>query len=233
MELAVAIAVIALLASMLIPAVQKARQKSWRITCLGHMMMLGTGYRIWAADHGDLGPAQAPKTNGGWSELLTNSNAGQYCWKYYAGLKENLGESPQVVVCPSDERKPAANFNAAFKDNSTVSYFVGVGANDVYPQAIAAGDRNLGRGTVPDPKYGYSPTNGSGNDVIIFTNTPVCWSLKMHSHGDPIGAGNILLGDGSGQQMSSASFRENWLKNAQTGTNCSGTNQGGIRLVFP
>jgi hypothetical protein len=55
----------------------------------------------------------------------------------------------------------------------------------------------------------------------------------MHSHGDPAGAGNILLGDGSGQQVTSSTFRSQWLLNAGTGTNFSGTNQPGFRLIFP
>lgn len=113
---------------------------------------------------------------------------------------------------------------------------MGVNANDVYPQSIAGGDRNLGPGTVPDPDYGYSPKNGKGNDVTIPITGPVSWSLKMHSGGNPPGSGNILLGDGSGQQMSSASFNRDWLRNAQ-GTNNWPAGRvpatPSIRLVFP
>jgi hypothetical protein len=58
----------------------------------------------------------------------------------------------------------------------------------------------------------------------------------MHSVGNSSGAGNILLGDGSGQQISSADFNKHWLPNA------AGTNNWpaghipatpSIRLVFP
>jgi len=242
-ELAVVIVAIIALTAIIVPVVQDARYKSGRICCSCNMKELGTAYRIWASDHGGLVPSQQTVSNGGWRELLTNSNAGRYCWTNYAILREDLGEAPACVVCPADERERAANFivkgatndigNAAFKDNTTVSYFVGVTANDTYPQSIAGGDRNLGPGVVPDPNYGYSPTNGNGNDVVIPISGPVCWSLKMHSHGNPAGAGSILLGDGSSQQTSSASFIQNWLKDAETGTNSSRTNQAGIRLVFP
>jgi hypothetical protein len=158
-------------------------------------------------------------------------------------MRNELGDSPQMVICPADERRPAANFivkgatndtgNAAFKDNSTVSYFVGVTANYIYPQSIQGGDRNLGPGVIPDPNYGYSPTNGNGNDVLIPTNGTVSWSLKMHSDGNPAGIANLLLGDGSVQQVSAASIMRNWLPNADTGTNVTGTNTAVIRLVFP
>lgn len=210
---------------------RSARQEAWGITCLNNLKEIGTGERLWANDHGDRTPFQASITNGGWSGLLTKSNAGLYCWKYYANTANVLGQSPSFVVCPADERKPAATFNNNF-DNTHVSYFAGVTANDFYPQSIAGGDRNLGPGLVPDADFGYSPANGQGNDVVIYTNTPVSWSLKMHSQG-AAGFGHILLGDGSSQQMSSANFRQRWLINAQTETNSFGTNQFGIRLVFP
>jgi len=123
--------------------------------------------------------------------------------------------------------------NAAFKDNTIVSYFVGVDSSDIYPQGLLGGDRNLGPGPVPDPNYGFSPTNGQGNDVMIDTHSSTAWSLRMHSYGNRAGAGNILLGDGSAQQVSSAAFASQWLINASTGTNFSGTNQDRIRLIFP
>ena len=225
MELAVVIVVVVLLAIMLFPALKREQEKSWRIRCLSNTKLMGAAYRLWAGDHGDHLPSPVSMTNGGWRELLSNSNAGQYCWTNFAIMRKELGESPAIVICPADERQPARSFTNGF-DNTHVSYFVGVDANDVYPQALLGGDRNLGPGLVPGRDYGYSPANGKGNDVFINTNSPVCWSLKMHSPGNPIGGGNILLGDGSGQQMSSASLRLNWLRNAQTGTN-------GIRLVFP
>ncbi len=243
MELAVVIAILVVLAALLYPNLQKASRTSDRLWCNNYMKQIGISYRLWANDHHDLWPSQASVSNGGWSELLTKTNAGQYCWTNYAILREELGESTRIVACPADERKPASNFivkgatndtgNAAFKDNTTLSYFVGVNASDLYPQALLSGDRNLGPGLIPDPNYGYSPTNGQGNDVTLYPNSPVSWSLKMHSAGNPAGAANILLGDGSAQQVTSASLRSVWMANASTGTYFSGTNQLGFRLIFP
>ena len=106
----------------------------------------------------------------------------------------------------------------------------------MYPQSIAGGDRNLGPGSVPDRDYGYSPKNGKGNDVAVPIAGPVSWSLKMHSAGNAAGAGNILLGDGSGQQTSTASFNQIWLRNAAPTTNWPAGHlpaTPSIRLVFP
>jgi type II secretory pathway pseudopilin PulG len=208
---------------------------SSRISCINNLKEIGTGYRLWAGDNGDLVPAQQTVISNGWGDFLTNANQGSNCWMNYAIMANDLGQYPKVVVCPMDERQAALSFTNGF-GNTNVSYFVGVNANDIYPQSIAGGDRNLGPGTVPDPDYGYSPKSGKGNDVTIPINGSVSWSLKMHSAGNTAGSGNILLGDGSGQQTSSASFNQNWLRYAQ------GTNNWpdgrvpavpSIRLVFP
>jgi type II secretory pathway pseudopilin PulG len=235
-EVCVVIALLAVLASMLLPATSRSSQhRAQRISCLNNLKEIGTAYRLWAGDNGDLVPSQQTVASNGWWDFLTNGNQGARCWMNYAIMQNELGQSPKLVVCPADERQPALAFTNGF-DNTHVSYFVGVNANDTYPQSMLGGDRNLGPGTVPDPGYGFSPKDGKGNDVIIPISGPVCWSLKMHSAGNPAGGGNILLGDGSGQQMSSASFNQNWLRNA------AGTNNWpaghvpatpSIRLVFP
>jgi len=209
--------------------------KAQRISCLNNLKEIGTGYRLWAGDNGDLVPAQQTVRSNGWADFLTNANQGAICWTNYAIMQNELGQSPKLVMCPSDERQAALTFTNDF-DNTHVSYFVGVNANDVYPQSIAGGDRNLGPGTVPDPDYGYSPKSGRGNDVTVPITGPVSWSLKIHSGGNPPGSGNILLGDGSGQQVSSASFNQNWLRNAEGTNNWPAGHipaKPSIRLVFP
>jgi hypothetical protein len=60
--------------------------------------------------------------------------------------------------------------------------------------------------------------------------------VKMHSANFGAGAGNILLGDGGGQQTTSAGFRTNWLINAQSPAIWPAghiPSSPSIRLVFP
>jgi hypothetical protein len=124
--------------------------------------------------------------------------------------------------------------------NTNISYFAGIGANDSYPQSILGGDRNLGPGLVGRKDFGYSPQNGMGNDVTLSTNpavSPICWSLKMHSQGNSVGAGNLLLGDGSVQQVTSSRLRTEcqafagaaFVKGTTTNAPISST----FRLLFP
>ncbi len=158
---------------------------------------------------------------------------------------------------------PGTNFasvNVGTFDNTNVSYFVGAGADATMPQSILGGDRNLGLGI--DSAYGISGTSAvpggrSGADAIVNTNgtwvyaaisggggvvhrgQAVAWSARMHSADNPSGAGNILLGDGSAQQCTSAGLRLNWLRNAvdlgnfATNDHLHSTNRGDIRLLFP
>jgi len=232
-ELVVILIVLVLVAGVFMLRPQSGpRQKGKRIMCVNNLKQIGTAYRIWENDNGDKLPASISMTNGGWNEFLARTNAGAYCWAYYSFISNEFGQA-RILTCPADERRPATD-SEVIKDNSHLSYFVGVGAMDTKPQSILGGDRNLGPGTVPDPDYGYSPANGMGNDVLI--KGPVCWSLKMHSAGNIAGAGNIMLGDGSAQQCTSAGFRQNWQPSAGATTNWPAghvPSSPSFRVIFP
>jgi type II secretory pathway pseudopilin PulG len=238
-EVIVMIVIIALLALFYLPNFASRRpQRSIRINCMNNLKQIGIAYRIWANDNGDLWPSQQTISNGGWADLLTNANQGPSCWTNYAIMQNELGQSPKLVVCPCEERQPASSFTNQF-NNLNVSYFVGVSANDLNPQAFAAGDRNLGPGLISSNDFGYSPKSGKGNDVAIPITSakgPVSWSLKIHSDGNTNGAGDILLGDGSGQMVSTATLNQTWLRNADPTTNWPAGHipaTPSIRLVFP
>ncbi len=200
-------------------AVPAQRAKSARMRCADNLKDLGTAYRLWGNDNGDRYPAAAPVTQGGWSDYLTRPDAAAFAWTNYIILEAGGTNINQLLVCPTDERRPATGTPAL----TNLSYFIGADADDTYPQSFLGGDRNLGPGTVPREDYGYSPADGKGSNVFI--RGPVCWSLKMHQAG-----GNLLLEDGSVQRMSSGSLNPNWL--AMPPSNASPI-KAPVHLLFP
>ena len=73
-ELLVVIAIIAILAAMLMPALQKARQQGQLANCVSNLKQQGTGVGMYANDHNDYFPAPATTSSPRAYELLTRDN---------------------------------------------------------------------------------------------------------------------------------------------------------------
>ena len=209
-ELFIVVAVLAIFAALLLPALAKAKQKAQRIACMNNLKQISIGYRIWAADNGDQFPALQTVAKGGWMDAggpgtvvaggVIGPSIGQVAASgvayNYKLLQNELGQAPKIVACPSDERAPAASFNNGFSAQN-VSYFVNPGVSDTFPQSIAGGDRNLGGmagdPVAPDAGYGFSGAtvgDSTGSDVVLNTGAATIVMVSGGNTAPPNTVGN-------------------------------------------
>ena len=196
-EVLVVLAVLLVLAAVLVPALLKARARSRNICCNCNLKQIGLGFRTWGLDHTDRFPMQVSLTNGGTMEWVVSGIA----YPHFIVMSNELG-TPKVLVCPADrDRNFATSFRTDF-NNSKLSYFVSLDANQANPAVFLSGDRNL------------TNANASATRVLTLTsNQAVGWTSRIHSR-----QGNVALADGSVQGFSSTHLQAA-LRGIGAGTN--------------
>jgi hypothetical protein len=185
-DVSVVVVVLAVLACLLLPALSAARKKAQLINCVGDLMQIGLGCRIWEGNHTNLYPMSISTNLGGTLEYVATGAT----FRHFQIMSNELS-TPKVLVCPADVRLPAENFGFAF-GNTNISYFIGVDADDSRPQDLLSGDRNIVGG------------NKLADGILeITTNQSVGWSSEMHNS-----VGNIGRADGSVQHLTADGLRQ-------------------------
>ena len=225
-ELLVVIAIIAILAGMLLPALARAKARAHRSACTNNGKQIGLAFRIFANDNQEKLP-MGVTTNEGGSMEYRPATVGQAVPMHFMhfGVMSNELSTPRVVLCPSDNITPAritaTNWTqvifgtskvpggGGYAGNKAISYLIGLDSLDTMPMTILAGDRNV---TNDAPTKVTVPVQNNGIYAKLWTNhtykAGAGFSKDTHQN-----AGNLVLGDGSVQQATSAKLKEQ-LKNS-------------------
>ena len=228
-ELLVVIAIIAILAGMLLPALARAKARAQRAACTNNEKQVGLAFRIFGNDNQERLPMGVSTNEGGSAEYRPTAIPGAaglpapFHFMHFGVMSNELG-TPRVVVCPSDSnptRVQATNWTqvvygngkvpggAGYAGNKAVSYLIGLDAQDTMPMTILAADRNI---TNDAPTKVVFPIQANGIYAKLWTNhtfkAGAGFTKDTHQN-----AGDLVLGDGSVQQATSARLKE-MLKNS-------------------
>jgi prepilin-type N-terminal cleavage/methylation domain-containing protein/prepilin-type processing-associated H-X9-DG protein len=113
LELLVVIAVIAILASLLLPALSRARQRAWTVACISNLRQWGVATMVYASDNGDLlpkdGAPNGASTTEGWYIDLPRAMGidtyDQLPWRTNAAIDPGR----TVWICPANTRRSNGN----------------------------------------------------------------------------------------------------------------------------
>lgn len=214
-ELLVVVCAIAIICVLVLPKFVRPHYPSY-LNCVNNLKQIALAFRIWEGDNGDKYPMQVSVTNGGAMELALAGNV--------AGIFRTMSNelaTPKVLFCSLDSKRTMAADFAGGLSPANISYFVGLDAEDRYPQMILCGEDNL---EVNGVRVRPGILNLATNATVERTENerhgrPQQWSFrKQHFR-----IGNIGLVDGSVQQTTALTLHSA-LANTGTATN---------RLVIP
>jgi len=111
-ELLVVVAIIAALASIMLPALGQARTAGYRALCASNLKQFGVAFTMYATDHNDIYPAA---NDDAWPWLWTGRGFRKILTPYIA---KNIGaDAPSITLCPSDKDQYKHG-----SDNSSYAY---------------------------------------------------------------------------------------------------------------
>jgi type II secretory pathway pseudopilin PulG len=204
LDLLIVLFIIAILASLMFPALGRAKARARRIQCISNLKQTALAFRMFAADHEQRFPWLVSPADGGSADDIR-----QDAFFHFRVLSNEL-DTPKMLLCPSDHAKSSADAWENLADTN-LSYFVGLEGDELRPQSMLAGDRNL-NGTynsTPCPALNSiwislglaGVPMGSSIDANSF------WTKDLHHN-----AGNVMLSDGSAHQLSSRGLQQQTIE---------------------
>jgi prepilin-type processing-associated H-X9-DG protein/prepilin-type N-terminal cleavage/methylation domain-containing protein len=184
-EMLTVIAVIAILAALLLPVLDKSEGRGKRIVCINSLEQVGLAFHTFSNDHGGKFPMAISTNDGGSMEYVQSGfeTGGEFytSFRHFQTLSSEL-VFPQTLICPADTRVAMTNFTSL--QNQNLSYFVGVQSTFDKPTTVLAGDRNL-------------TTNSFDQPTILQLGqwSDLGWTWELHQF-----KGNVVFADGHVEQ---------------------------------
>jgi prepilin-type N-terminal cleavage/methylation domain-containing protein/prepilin-type processing-associated H-X9-DG protein len=227
-ELIVVIAVVAILAASLLPAVAGARPRALRLICSNNLKQVGVAFRTWSMSHNGDMPMHVAYSQGGDSDDVgfrvlaatqkTSAYAGSRGVSMMFLCMSNELSTAKVLYCPAESessyRQLATTFSEVggpgkvpYTNDLNVSYFIGVDAQETYPRMLLSGDHNLGGNKNP-PNTMYLSAPSAGTPFIylgtnFWAGGGPAWLDTMHAQ-----RGNVLMADGSVEWFSRSGLQD-------------------------
>lgn len=238
-DLLVVIATVGLLGTLLAATVQPGTddelEKRNRLHCVNNQRQIGTAYRVFGSDNGDLYPLQAkdnsyiyPPDGVGKAPGAVVNIAAQP-WQVFQAMWNEI-QSPKVLLCPSDRARATysrtINCNGlagapgiittnslghADNQNRALSYTALANANEARPNLLLTTDRNINSANPTNAATTEPLPSGTRYTVASPDAAKAMFWVGGNSNKFHNLEGNVTLSDGSVQEEVTAAKLQRFL----------------------